>query len=150
MTAVCIHYCLLISNTAKTTTIFLYAVIMIKCINEYGQKWTTANKQKIKSLKQHCNFNIINIHFSSSHFQTLFKITGWWNAHQRGLAMQFTSKQIEACKYDSSSWWMWLLGYARIDSAEENHRDKTPSTQCVLICAGELSHRLFTNRHSRV
>lgn len=36
-----------------------------------------------------------------------------------GLAGQFNCKQIEACKCDCGSWWMWLLGYTRIDSAEE-------------------------------
>lgn len=98
------------------------------------------------------------IHNSGSHLQTRLKtkaalplkLFSTLGTNQRGLAGQFNSKQIEACKHDSGSWWMWLLGYARIDLAEENHRDKNPSTQRVLICARVLSPGLFTNRHSRV
>lgn len=40
-------------------------------------------------------------------------------ANKRGLAGQFNCKQIEACERDCGSWWMWLLGYARVDFAEE-------------------------------
>lgn len=77
------------------------------------------NKQEKENIASTLNI------WTTSHLNTQQSLLYWLiysphlQANKRGLAGQFNCKQIEACKRDCGSRWMWLLGYARIDFAEE-------------------------------